>query len=164
MVSVPLFVLFVSTGNAARSLIAETLLNAKNSEQYRARSAGTAPAEAIHPETRLLLESAGFDTRKLHPKRWQDFRAAQHLVPVDVIVTLSPEAQRDVPRDWPGNPLRVHWTLDDPLGAPRPEMREWKFRKCLSVLENRISTLVRARPPAGRDQLFLRLKDLGMVV
>lgn len=164
MVSSPLLVLFVSTGNAARSLIAESILNGKNSEQYRARSAGTAPLEEIHPETRILLEMAGYETRKLHPKKWQDFRAAQHLVPVDVIVTLSPEAQRELPRDWPGNPLRVHWTLDDPLGAERADMREWKLRKCFSVLENRISTLVRARPAAGRDQLWLRLKDIGMVV
>lgn len=164
MVSAPLLVLFVSTGNAARSLIAETILNGKNSEQYRARSAGVAPVEEVHPETKVLLELAGYETRKLHPKKWQDFYAAQSLVPVDVIVTLSPEAQRDLPKVWPGNPLRVHWTLDDPLGADRADVREWKFRKCFSVLENRISTLVRARPAASADQLWLRLKDIGMVV
>ena len=164
MFSAPILVLFVSTGNAARSQIAETILNGKNSDQYRARSAGTTPWEDIHPDTRILLEMAGYETRKLHPKKWQDFHASQHLVPVDVIVTLSAEAQRELPREWPGNPLRVHWTLDDPLAAERPDMREWKFRKCFSVLENRISTLVRARPAAGKDQLWLRLKDIGMVV
>lgn len=160
----PLLVLFVSTGNAARSQIAETVLNAKKSETYRARSAGTAPAETLHPETRTLLEMAGYEAHKLHPKGWEAFRAAANYVPVDIIVTLSEEARAQCPLDWPGDPVRVHWMVDDPLGADRPDVREWKFRKCLATLEARINTLARGRRPASASEMLLRLKDIGMVV
>ena len=160
----PLLVLFLSTGNAARSLIAESLLNSKNSAIYTARSAGTQPLAHIHPQTRIFLQRAGFDTRTLHPKRWQDFYAAQQYVPVDVIVTLSPEAQEQVLCEWPDHPVRAHWVIDDPLGAMRPEVAEWKFRKCLSVLDARISTLVQGRSPVSTNELWLRLRDISMVV
>jgi len=160
----PLLVLFISTGNAARSLIAETLLNAKGSDTYRARSAGTAPLEAIHPETKVLLEMAGHETQKLHPKKWQDFHAAAQFVKVDIIVTLSEEARAECPFDWAGDPVRVHWTVDNPLGAERPDVREWKFRKCLTTLEARIAALVRTRGGASSSELFMHLKDIGMVV
>ncbi len=160
----PLLVLFISTGNAARSLIAESLLNSKNNALYTARSAGTAPLESIHPETKLFFERSGFDSLKPHPKKWQDFFAANQYVPVDVIVTLSQEAQEQCPEEWPGDPVRAHWAIDDPLGAERPDVMEWKFRKCLSVLDARISSLVQGRPPASATELWLRLKDIGMVV
>jgi len=160
----PLLILFVSTGNAARSLVAEALVNAKGSGLYRARSAGTDPLEAIHPDTKVLLESAGYDVLKLHPKRWHDFYAHAKLVKVDVIVTLSEEAREEVAWDWPGAPVRVHWTLDNPLGAERSDVREWKFRKCFSTLEARINTLVRLAPTVSPSEMFLRLKDIGMVV
>jgi arsenate reductase len=160
----PLLVLFLSTGNAGRSLLAEALLNAKNSELYRARSAGTAPLEAIHLETKLFLEGAGFDASRLHPKGWQDFYAANELVPVDVIITLSEEAKNICPPAWPGTPVRAHWAVDNPLGTDRADVREWKFRKCFSVLEARIDALCRSRPAASQGELLIRLKDIGMVV
>lgn len=160
----PLLVLFVSTGNAARSLIAESLLNNKESSLYRARSAGTSPFETISPDTKQFLECSGFDPAKLHPKRWQDFYTANKLVPVDVIITLSQEAHGQCPAEWPGNPVRAHWALDNPLGAVRSDVMEWKFRKCFSVLEARIGALVQGRPPASLIELWLRLKDIGMVV
>ena len=160
----PLLILFISSGNAARSLIAETLLNAKGSGAYRARSAGTAPLDAIDPDTKTLLADAGYDVHKLHPKKWQDFHAAAHLVPVDMIVTLSPEARDLIPLDWVGDPVRAHWVVDDPLGCERVEMREWKLRKCFSTLDARINTLVRCRPTASQSEWLLRLKEIGMVV
>lgn len=160
----PLLILFVSTGNAARSLIAETLLNEKGSHSYRARSAGVAPFEKVHPETKFLLETAGYDVQKLHPKKWEDFYTHAHLVKVDIIVTLSEEAKEFCPWDWPGAPVRVHWTVDDPLGAQRADVREWKFRKCLATLEARINMLVRCRPNVSESEMLLRLKDIGMVV
>lgn len=159
-----LLVLFVSTGDAARGPIAQTLLNAKNSTLYRARSAGTAPLEAVHTETRALLESTGFVTEKLYPKRWQDFYVAREFVPVDVIVTLSEQAKTICPCSWPEGPVHVHWPVDDPLSAVRADIREWKFRKCFSTLDARISALVRGRPPNSREELWLRLKDASMLV
>lgn len=159
-----LLVLFVSTGDAARGPIAQTLLNAKNSSLYRARSAGVEPLESVHPETRIFLERAGFFTERLFPKRWQDFYAAQTLIPVDVVVTLSEQAKIVCPCAWLDGPLHVHWPVDDPLSALRSDVREWKFRKCFSILDARISALVRGRPPNSRAELWLKLKDASMVV
>lgn len=160
----PLLVLFVSTGNAARSIVAETLLNAKGSHHYRARSAGVYPLQTIPAETITLLETMGHDTHKLHPKKWEDFHAHANLVKVDIIVTLSEEAQEMVPWNWPNNPVRVHWTVDNPLSTGRADVREWKFRKCYSTLETRINTLLRCDPSATQTEMLLRLKDIGMVV
>lgn len=164
MASQPLLVLFLSTGNAARSILAETLLNAKNSGLYRARSAGTAPLEGIHPSTRTLLETMGHDTQKLHPKKWQDFYHAAHLVKVDIIVTLSEEARCECCGIWPGDPVKVHWAVDDPLSAPNADVQEWKFRKCYATLDARINALLRHRPPSTQMEALLMLKEIGMVV
>lgn len=164
MGSRPLLVLFVSTGNAARSQIAEALLNAKKSQAYRGRSAGVFPAEAVAREALALLENAGCETEKLHPKRWQDFYLSAAYVKVDVIVTLSEEAKEVAAVEWPGNPVMVHWNVEDPLGAERSDQQEWKFRKCFATLEARINELVRARPATTPCEVLLRFKDIGMVV
>lgn len=144
--------------------MAEALLNGKNSHAYRARSAGFAPMEAVDPEVRFMLESAGYETGKLHPKSWEDFYRHASIVKVDVIVTLSEEARELCPMEWPGDPVRVHWNVDDPLGAPRVDMREWKLRKCLATLETRISMLLRCRPDVSSVEMLLRLKEIGMAV
>ena len=159
----PLLVLFLSTGNAARSLMAEALLNAKGSERYTARSAGFAPLPAVNTETMALLQAAGLATPNLHTKGWNEFLAANHILPVDVIVTLSEEARLNCPV-WPGDPVRVHWAVDDPLGAERADVREWKFRKCFATLETRVNTLVRSKLTRDPGELFMQLKDIGMVV
>lgn len=156
-------VLFLSTGNAARSLIAEALLNAKGSDRYTAKSAGFAPLPEVPAETLQLLASAGLETSALRSKSWDEYVACASFMPMDVIVTLSEEARLYAPV-FPHNPVRVHWAIDDPLGAPRADMREWKFRKCLSVLDTRLSALVRGRLPASLDELYLQLKDLSMVI
>ncbi len=160
----PLLILFVSTGNAARSSMAEAFLNAKGSEAYRARSAGVAPWGALAPRTKSLLEDAGYQTHKLYPKKWQDFYAAAHLVKVDMIITLSQEAHDLLPLDWPHDPVRAHWLVDDPLASERADVQEWKFRKCYATLEARVATLVRCRPAASASEWFVRLKEIGMVV
>lgn len=159
----PLLVLFLSTGNAARSILAEALLNAKGSDRFMARSAGFKPLPAVHPETLALLRSESLAIENLHTKGWGEFLASAHIIKADVIVTLSEEARLGCP-PWPGEPVRVHWTVDDPLGAERPDVREWKFRKCFATLEARINTLVRGKLPQTPGELFLQLKDIGMVV
>ncbi len=164
MGSKPLFVLFVSSGNSARSQIAQALLNAKGSLMYKARSAGVMPEEDLPFTTRALLETAGYETEKLYPKRWEEFHQAASYLPVDVIVTLSEEAKAVCVADWPGNPVCVHWVVDDPLGAVRPDQQEWKYKKCLATLEARINALVRGRPITSSCDALLRFKDLSMVV
>jgi len=164
MAAQPLLVLFVSTGNAARSLVAEALLNARGAGCFRARSAGVFPEEAVHPETKALLAYAGHDVSKIHPKKVQDFYGAASFVKVDIIITLSEEARALCPVDWVGDPVRVHWDVENPLGAERLDQREWKFRKLYATLEARISMLMRYRPASSPMEVLLMLKDIGMVV
>lgn len=159
----PLMVLFLSTGNAGRSLLAEGLLRQKGSLRFTARSAGFRPLHDAHPETLALLEAEGVATEGLHTKGWGEFLAAAQVVTIDVIVTLSEEARTYCPA-WPGNPVRVHWPVDDPLSAEKADVREWKFRKCFATLESRIASLVKTRVAQNPAELLLQLKDIGMVV
>lgn len=164
MGSKPLFVLFISSGNAARSQIAQTLLNAKGSHSYKARSAGVTPIDELPFTTKALLQKEGYDTQKLFPKTWEDFHAAAGYLPVDVIVTLSEDAKAVCQEEWPGDPVCVHWVVDNPLGAERPDQQEWKYRKCMAILEKRIDALVKGRPITSPCEALLRFKDIGMVV
>lgn len=159
----PLFILFLSTGNAARSLLAEAMLNTKGSERFMARSAGCSPLAAPHPETLDLLRQAKIGVTDLHTKDWGFFLNAPASQRPDVIVTLSEEARRLLP-PLPGNPVIAHWVVENPLAALRADVREWKFRKCAATLERRIDALVKARPAPTSCELFLQLKDIGMVV
>jgi arsenate reductase (thioredoxin) len=159
----PFTVLFLSTGNAARSILAEALLREKGGERFTARSAGYRPLADVNPHTLALLASEGISINGLHSKSWGDFLASVHLLPIDVIVTLSEEARANCPT-WPLDPVRVHWTVDDPLAAEKPDVMEWKFRKCFNTLEARIGRLIKTRLAREPEQLLLQLKDIGMVV
>lgn len=159
----PLTVLFLSTGNAARSIIAEALLRAKGGDRFNARSAGFKPLAGVHPQTLAILQAEGISTDMAHTKNWTEFYAAAHLFPINVIVTLSEEARLNTPA-WPGHPVRVHWSVDDPLSAEKEDVREWKFRKCFATLETRISTFVKSRDARTPSELLLQLKGIGMVV
>lgn len=159
----PLRVFFLSTGNAVRSILAEALLNSKGSDRFTARSAGCCPLPSVHPETLELLRASGIATDGLHTKGWTEFMSTAHSLRPDVVVTLSEEARLNNP-SWSGNPIVVHWAVDDPLGAERADIREWKFRKCFATLDARIAALVRSRIPTTPGGLFMQLKDIGMVV
>jgi arsenate reductase (thioredoxin) len=159
----PLTVLFLSTGNSARSLLAEAILRQKGGDRFNARSAGFKPLRDVHSQTIALLAAQGVPAEHLHTKGWSEFVAAAHVLKIDVIVTLSEEAQKNCPA-WPGDPVRVHWPVDDPLAAERSEVMEWKFRKCFATLENRIATLIKTRISPNPSELLLQLKGIGMVV
>jgi protein-tyrosine-phosphatase len=160
----PLTVLFVSTGNAARSLLAEAIMRQKAGHRFSARSAGIRPLLAASPEALNLLTTEQIPVTGLHSKNISEFLAAARLVPIDVIVTLSEEARQECPNPWPGSPVRVHWTVDDPLSSDKPDVREWKFRKCLTVLESRIGNLIKTKVAQNSSELLLQLKNAGMVV
>ncbi|MFY9287485.1 MAG: arsenate reductase ArsC [Alphaproteobacteria bacterium] len=160
----PLTVLFLSTGNAARSVLAEALLRHKGGSRFRAWSAGQKPSHEVHPHALALLAAEGLSTGGLHSKGWNEFLAAAHILKIDVIVTLSEHARLESPRNWPGDPVRVHWPVDDPLAAASTEVMEWKFRKCFNTLEARIASLVKSRVAQNASELLLQLKEIGMVV
>ena len=159
----PLTVLFVSTGNAARSILAEALMKQKGGDRFRAWSAGAKALPEIHPHTLALLAAEGISTAGLHTKGWGEFFAASNIVKIDAIVTLSEQAQAAVP-PWPGDPVRVHWPIDDPLAAPNAEVMEWKFRKCFNTLEARVAALAKGRVAKEPCELLLQMKNIGMVV
>lgn len=159
----PLTVLFLSTGNAARSILAEALLREKGGARFHARSAGCRPLPAVDPHTLALLASEGIGINGLHTKNWGEFLAASNLVKVDVIVTLSEEAKNNCPA-FPNDPVKVYWSVDDALAAEKPEVMEWKFRKCFTTLEARIEVLVKARLKEAPSELLIQLKEIGMVV
>jgi len=158
----PLTVLFLSTGNAARSILAEALLRHKGGSRFQARSAGFKPVHEVHPHTLALLAAAGVPCDNLHVKGWGEFFSANSIFKIDVIVTLSEEARANCPV-WKGDPVRVHWRIDDPLSA-KGDVMEWKFRKCFATLETRIVSFVKSRAAQSQSELFLQLKDIGMVV
>jgi arsenate reductase len=158
-----LMVLFLSTGNAARSILAEALLRHKGGARFTARSAGYRCLPQVFPQTLAILSGAGIPTDGLHPKGWGEFLASAHFLKPDVIVTLSEEARAYCPT-WPDAPVRVHWGVDVPLSAAAPDVQEWKFRKCFATLESRINELIKMRPAQNTAELLLQLKNIATVV
>jgi protein-tyrosine-phosphatase len=159
----PLSILFLSTGNAARSILAEALMRQMAGSRYHPRSAGFKPLPEVHPATLNLLREKNVPIDLLHTKGWGEFMITSFMHKTDVIVTLSEEARLTCPA-WPENPVRVHWTVDDPLSASKDDVREWKFKKCFATLETRIATLIKNRVAKCSEELLLQLKDVSMAV
>ncbi len=159
----PTTVLFLSTGDAARGILAEALLRHKGGERFVAHSAGYAMASKVDPRTLELLEDNGIFTDDLTPKGWKDFFESPRSILVDVIVTLSEEARANCPQ-WPGDPVRVHWPVDDPSAATSEDERESKFRKCFATMQNRVESLIKQRAPHSPVELMLQLRSIAAVV
>jgi arsenate reductase len=159
----PTAVLFLSTGNAARSIMAEALLRHHSCERFVAFSAGYAPLAKVAPRALRILTENDIYTHGLTPKGWVDFYESPRSILVDVIVTLSEEARTNCPQ-WPGDPVRVHWPVDDPQEAPSDDECESKFRKCFDMIQNRVASLVKQRIPQSPIELMLQLRSIAAVV
>jgi arsenate reductase len=156
-------VLFLSTGDAARGIMAEALLRACGQDRFTALSAGYKMQPQVAPDALSLLRAEGVSTDGLYTKGWgQIFEAPQSIL-VDVIVTLSEEARIYCPR-WPGDPLRVHWPVDDPMAAADADSRDWKLRKCLATLRNRVDALAKQRTPHSQAERMLQFRSISAVV
>lgn len=112
----PLTVLFLSTNNAARSIVAEALLRERGGDRFIARSAGWRPLPAVNPHTLALLAAEGVSIDGLHSKNWNEFFASAHLIKIDVIVTLSREAQENCPA-WPFADFMPLTEANNPVSA-----------------------------------------------
>src|SRR5690625_622788 len=120
-------VLFVCTGNSARSLIAEALANSLGHGRLQAFSAGSKPAGRIHPQAKRLLQSTGLDTTGLRSKSWDEFSGPDAPV-MDLIITVCDRAVGEACPVWPGHPLTAHWSVPDPGAASgSPEKVEKAF-------------------------------------
>lgn len=155
-------VLFLCTGNSARSILAECLLNRVGAGRFRAFSAGSQPKGAVLPETLALLQRLGYDTAGLRSKAWDEF-ATPGSPALDFVFTVCDNARGEVCPVWPGRPVTAHWGVEDPAAEERsPAKRENAFRRAYVELESRIKIFCSLRLEAlDRLALKARLDQIG---
>lgn len=131
-------VLFLCTGNSARSILAEALLNFHGRGRFRAWSAGSQPKGAVHPFTLQVLREAKLPTEGLRSKSWDEFTAAD-APPFDFVFTVCDKAAAEPCPVWPGQPVNAHWGMPDPAAVTGSEERRLRaFRSALIELNHRI--------------------------
>lgn len=146
-------VLFLCTGNSARSILAEALLNRDGDGRFRAYSAGSQPKGEPHPAALALLTEQGFDTSDLRSKSWEAF-AGPNAQPMDLIITVCDSAAGETCPIWPGHPTTAHWGIEDPA-AVEGERQAEAFFKAMTYLQRRISLLLNL-PDEQLEQLAWR--------
>jgi len=150
-------VLFLCTGNSARSIMAESLLNMLGKGKFQAFSAGSFPKGQVHPLAIDLLKRTKMPSEGFRSKSWDEF-AAPGAPPIDFIFTVCDNAAGEVCPIWPGKPMTAHWGIADPAAAEGSEAdKAFAFRKALKELETRIKLFVQL-PIASLDQMTLREK------
>lgn len=154
--------LFVCTGNSARSIIAEALLNRDGGDRFRAWSAGSHPKTEVHPYTVDLLRGLGIDTDFARSKSWDEF-AKPGAPEFDFIFTVCDSAANEPCPIWPGHPMTAHWGIPDPAAAEGTDAeKHFAFAEAARQLSTRISLLL-ALPLKSLDRLALksRLDAIG---
>jgi arsenate reductase (thioredoxin) len=158
----PYNVLFLCTGNSARSILAEALLNYRGHGQFHAFSAGSQPAGRVNPFALQLLSESKFPTEHLRSKSWDEF--AQPGAPqLDFVFTVCDNAAGEVCPIWPGQPMTAHWGIPDPAAVTGTDaQKRAAFMDAFRTLERRISLFV-SLPTASLDRLSLqqKLHDIG---
>jgi protein-tyrosine-phosphatase len=150
-------VLFLCTGNSARSIIAESVLNSLGGGRLRAFSAGSHPTGRVNPLAIELLEKQGYGTRGARSKSWDEF-AAPGAPALDFVFTVCDKAAGEVCPAWPGQPMTAHWGVEDPaaFGGPAEKQREL-FRNVLVQLSRRIELFL-CLPLEKIDRLSLQAR------
>jgi arsenate reductase len=148
-------VLFLCTGNSARSIIAEAIMNRKGLPNFNAFSAGSHPSEVVRPEATRQLEKAGLSTANLRSKSWDEF-AGPDAPPLHFVFTVCDNAAKEVCPFWPGQPMTAHWGVPDPaIAKGTPEEIDRAFSQAFSVLDRRISLFL-CLPLATLDAFALQ--------
>lgn len=155
-------VLFLCTGNSARSILAEGYLNARGEGRFRAFSAGSHPGGRVNPFALELLEKHRIDTQGLRSKSWDEFAApgAPHL---DFVFTVCDNAAGEACPFWPGQPVTAHWGVEDPAAAEGTDEQKRKaFVTAFTLLSGRINLLL-ALPfeKLSRQALKSKLDEIG---
>jgi protein-tyrosine-phosphatase len=160
----PYNVLFLCTGNSARSIIAEAILNKVGAGTFRGYSAGSHPRGRVHPETLKLLQSLNYDIGPLRSKSWEEF-AGPGAPPIDFVFTVCDNAAAETCPYWPGQPMTAHWGVPDPVAATGTlaEMA-LAFKDAYRMLNQRIGIFT-SLPLRSLDRLTLqnKLKDIGRI-
>jgi protein-tyrosine-phosphatase len=162
MANQPLNVLFLCTGNSARSIVAEAILNKVGADRFRAYSAGSHPKGRVHPETVRLLQGLGYNTSGFRSKSWDEFTALG-APQFDFVFTVCDNAAAEACPLWPGQPMTAHWGVPDPAQATgSPAEIALAFKDTYRMLNQRIGIFT-ALPIRSLDQLTLqnKLKDIG---
>lgn len=155
-------VLFLCTGNSARSILAEATMNHLGKGRFRAFSAGSFPTGKVNPFTLKLLHLQGIPTEGLRSKSWDEF-ATPDSPPLDFVFTVCDRAAGETCPMWPGQPMSAHWGVDDPAAAEGDDAQKMlAFRKALRELENRIKIFMNL-PIRSLDKIKLksRLDEIG---
>jgi protein-tyrosine-phosphatase len=153
-------VLFLCTGNSARSIIAEAILNKLGAGRFRAYSAGSHPKARVHPETLKLLRSLGYDTTGFRSKSWVEFLREPQF---DFVFTVCDNAAEEVCPPWPGQPMTAHWGVPDPVEAIGSQADvTLAFKEAYRLLNQRIGIFV-SLPLRSLGQLSLgtKLREIG---
>ncbi len=158
----PFNVLFLCTGNSARSILAEAILNRVGADRFKAWSAGSMPRGAVHPRALNLLESQGFELSQFRSKPWDEF-AATGAPRLDFVITVCDNAAGEVCPVWPGQPITAHWGLPDPAAVHgAPAAIALAFADTYRMLTNRIR-LFTSLPIESLDRLAINrcMDDIG---
>lgn len=154
--SQPFNVLFLCTGNSARSILAECLMRELGKGNFNAYSAGSFPKGAVHPQALRLLTEHGFSTKGLRSKSWDEFAAPGAPV-MDFVFTVCDQAGGEMCPVWPGHPVTAHWSIPDPAAVADDGAgaQMLAFRDAFRMLERRIKLFL-ALPLAALDRLALK--------
>ena len=155
-------VFFLCTGNSARSVLAEAILNRAGKGRFRGFSAGSQPKTQVNPHTLNLLRHLGYDTSALRSKSWHEFAVAD-APPLDFVFTVCDNAAGETCPFWPGQPMTAHWGIPDPAAAEGSGAEiAAAFNDAYRMLERRIELFL-ALPIDKLDNMVLtrRLKDIG---
>ena len=158
----PFSTLFLCTGNSARSIIAEAILNKIGQGKFRAYSAGSQPKGQVNPNTIQLLQNLGYDTSGFRSKSWGEF-AKPGAPALDFVFTVCDNAAGETCPVWPGQPMTAHWGVPDPAEAQGSEAEiALAFKDAYRMLNQRIGIFT-ALPIRSLDKLSLqnRLREIG---
>jgi arsenate reductase len=157
-------VLFLCTGNSARSIMAECAINRWGKGKFKGFSAGSYPTGVIHPMTLMQLRELNYDTSNLRSKSWDEF-ARPDSPPLDFVFTVCDRAAAEQCPLWPGQPITAHWGATDPVAfAGTDEEKRRCFFRVYSELENRIKIFTSLRIDAlDSFTLEQRVRDIGRI-
>ena len=153
-------VLFLCTGNSARSILGEAILNRIGGGKFHAYSAGSMPKGEVNPHALTLLKRLDYPTAQLRSKSWAEFANAP---PLDFVFTVCDNAANEVCPVWPGQPMTAHWGIPDPAAVEGSDDKIAKaFREAFLVLQRRIELFI-SLPVKNLDRMSLqaKLRDIG---
>ena len=155
-------VLFLCTGNSARSILAESILRKDGADHFRSFSAGSTPKGAVHPMALRVLTEADYPIEGMRSKSWQEFAVAD-APSMDFVFTVCDNAAGEACPIWPGQPMTAHWGIEDPAAVEGTDLeKRAAFQSAFRYMKNRIAAFI-SLPLSSIDKLSLgtKLRDIG---